>query len=65
MSQNSQKDSHGTLIKLIKDLKSLWKISLLMLMKQLKTYGFEKNYVVGANIAGFEKVDAMNAQGIV
>ena len=29
-------------------------------------YGFEKNYVVGANIAGFEKVvDAMNAQGIV
>ena len=31
-----------------------------------KTYGFEKNYVVGANIAGFEKVvDAMNAQGIV
>lgn len=31
-----------------------------------KTYGFEKNYVIGANIAGFEKVvDAMNAQGIV
>ena len=31
-----------------------------------KAYGFEKNYVVGANIAGFEKVvDAMNAQGIV
>ena len=29
-------------------------------------YGFEGNYVVGANIAGFEKVvDAMNAQGIV
>ena len=29
-------------------------------------YGFAKNYVVGANIAGFEKVvDAMLAQGIV
>ena len=31
-----------------------------------KKYGQEGNYVVGANIAGFEKVvDAMNAQGIV
>lgn len=31
-----------------------------------KKYGFDGNYVVGANIAGFEKVvDAMNAQGIV
>ncbi len=31
-----------------------------------KKYGYEGNYVVGANIAGFEKVvDAMNAQGIV
>ncbi len=31
-----------------------------------KDYGYEKNYVVGANIAGFLKVvDAMNAQGIV
>ena len=31
-----------------------------------KKYGFEGNYVVGANIAGFEKVvDAMQAQGIV
>ena len=31
-----------------------------------KRYGFEGNYVVGANIAGFEKVvDAMIAQGIV
>ncbi len=29
-------------------------------------YGFDGNYVVGANIAGFEKVmEAMNAQGIV
>jgi glutamate dehydrogenase (NADP+) len=31
-----------------------------------KKYGFTDNFVVGANIAGFEKVvDAMNAQGIV
>ena len=31
-----------------------------------KKYGFEGNYVVGANIAGFEKVmEAMMAQGIV
>ncbi|MGN0447455.1 MAG: NADP-specific glutamate dehydrogenase [Acutalibacteraceae bacterium] len=31
-----------------------------------KKYDMEGNYVVGANIAGFEKlVDAMNAQGIV
>ncbi len=31
-----------------------------------KKYGYEGNYVIGANIAGFEKVvDAMNAQGIV
>jgi len=31
-----------------------------------KAYGFEGNYVVGANIAGFKKVaDAMIAQGLV
>ncbi len=31
-----------------------------------KKYGFDGNYVVGANIAGFEKVvEAMTAQGIV
>ncbi|MBQ6569323.1 MAG: NADP-specific glutamate dehydrogenase [Clostridia bacterium] len=31
-----------------------------------KKYGFEDNFVVGANIAGFEKVvEAMTAQGIV
>ena len=33
---------------------------------QEEKYGAEGNYVVGANIAGFEKVvDAMTAQGIV
>jgi glutamate dehydrogenase (NADP+) len=31
-----------------------------------KSYGFEGNYVVGANIAGFTKVaDAMLSQGVV
>ena len=31
-----------------------------------KKYGFEGNYVIGANIAGFEKVaNAMMAQGVV
>jgi len=31
-----------------------------------KKYGFEGNYVMGANIAGFEKLaEAMMAQGIV
>jgi glutamate dehydrogenase (NADP+) len=34
--------------------------------KMAKEYGFEGNYVVGANIAGFIKVaKAMMAQGIV
>ena len=41
-------------------------ISAELLDNAAKKYGFEGNYVVGANIAGFEKVvDAMNAQGIV
>ena len=31
-----------------------------------KRYGFEGNYVMGANIAGFEKVaEAMMAHGVV
>ena len=31
-----------------------------------KEYGFEGNYVIGANIAGFTKVaEAMLAQGVV
>ncbi|MCQ2419720.1 MAG: NADP-specific glutamate dehydrogenase [Clostridia bacterium] len=31
-----------------------------------RKYGYDENYVVGANIAGFEKVlDAMQAQGII
>ncbi|MDP2815991.1 MAG: NADP-specific glutamate dehydrogenase, partial [Rectinemataceae bacterium] len=31
-----------------------------------KKYGFDGNYVIGANIAGFKKVaDAMIAQGLV
>jgi glutamate dehydrogenase (NADP+) len=31
-----------------------------------KKYGFDGDYVMGANIAGFEKIaDAMMAQGVV
>ena len=34
--------------------------------KQQRNTAYEGNYVMGANIAGFEKVvEAMNAQGIV
>ena len=36
-----------------------------VVIKWAKKYGYEGNYVVGANIAGFEKVaDAMMAQGV-
>ena len=36
------------------------------IMRAAKKYGFEGNYVVGANIAGFEKVaEAMMAHGVV
>jgi glutamate dehydrogenase (NADP+) len=35
-------------------------------VESAKKYGFEGNYVVGANIAGFKKVaDAMIDQGLV
>lgn len=34
--------------------------------KAAKEYGFERNYIIGANIAGFVKVaDAMLAQGVI
>ena len=34
--------------------------------KAAKKYGYEGNYVMGANIAGFEKVaEAMMAHGVV
>ena len=65
MSQNSQRLSwsfeevdeklHGIMVNIFKQMADA-----------AKEYGFEGNYVMGANIAGFKKVaDAMMAQGIV
>lgn len=65
MAQNSQRLSWG-FDKVDKRLKVIMENIFANVDEAAKTYGFEKNYVVGANIAGFEKVvDAMNAQGIV
>jgi glutamate dehydrogenase (NADP+) len=37
-----------------------------MCAETAKNFGFEGNYVIGGNIAGFKKVaDAMIAQGLV
>ena len=64
MSQNSMRLSwsfeedeklHGIMVNIFKNTRDA-----------TKEYGFEGNYLVGANIAGFIKVaDAMMAQGIV
>ncbi|MBR2593387.1 MAG: NADP-specific glutamate dehydrogenase [Firmicutes bacterium] len=65
MSQNSQRLSwsfeevdeklHGIMVNIFKQMADA-----------AKEYGYEGNYVMGANIAGFKKVaDAMMAQGIV
>ena len=65
MAQNSQRLSWD-FDKVDKRLKVIMENIFANVDEAAKTYGFEKNYVVGANIAGFEKVvDAMNAQGIV
>lgn len=65
MAQNSQRFSWD-FDKVDKRLKVIMENIFANVDEVAKTYGFEKNYVVGANIAGFEKVvDAMNAQGIV
>ena len=65
MAQNSQRFSWD-FDKVDKRLKVIMENIFANVDEAAKTYGFEKNYVVGANIAGFEKVvDAMNAQGIV
>ena len=65
MAQNSQRFSWD-FDKVDKRLKVIMENIFANVDESAKTYGFEKNYVVGANIAGFEKVvDAMNAQGIV
>ena len=65
MAQNSQRFSWD-FDKVDKRLKVIMENIFANVDEAAKTYGFEKNYVVGSNIAGFEKVvDAMNAQGIV
>lgn len=65
MAQNSQRLS-WTFEEVDGKLKTIMENIFANVDEAAKTYGLEKNYVAGANIAGFEKVvDAMNAQGIV
>ena len=65
MSQNSQRLS-WTFEEVDAKLKQIMEDIFANVDAAAKEYGFEKNYVVGANIAGFLKVvEAMNAQGIV
>ena len=65
MSQNSERLS-WTFKEVDSKLKNIMVNIFHNLDNAAKKYGFEGNYVVGANIAGFEKVvDAMEAQGIV
>ena len=65
MSQNSERLS-WTFEEVDSKLKNIMINIFHNLDEAAKKYGFEGNYVVGANIAGFEKVvDAMTAQGIV
>ena len=65
MSQNSQRLS-WTFEELDSKLQGIMENIFANVDAAAKEYGFEKNYVVGANIAGFQKVvEAMNAQGIV
>lgn len=65
MSQNSER-LHWSFEKVDAKLKGIMVDLYHNIDEAAKKYGFEGNYVVGANIAGFEKVvDAMNAQGIV
>ena len=65
MSQNSQRLS-WTFDEVDSKLQGIMENIFANVVAAAKEYGFEKNYVVGANIAGFLKVvDAMNAQGIV
>ena len=65
MSQNSER-LHWTFEKVDNKLQEIMVNLYHNIDDAAKKYGFEGNYVVGANIAGFEKVaQAMNAQGIV
>ena len=65
MSQNSER-LHWSFEKVDTTLKGIMVELYHNIDNAAKKYGFEGNYVVGANIAGFEKVvDAMSAQGII
>ena len=65
MSQNSQRLS-WTFEEVDAKLKSIMVNIYKEMAAAAKEYGYENNFVVGANIAGFKKVaDAMLAQGIV
>jgi len=65
MSQNSER-LHWSFEKVDARLKGIMVDLYHNIDEAAKKYGFENNFVVGANIAGFEKVvDAMTAQGIV
>ncbi len=65
MSQNSERMS-WTFEEVDSKLKNIMENLYANIDDAAKRYGFEGNYVAGANLAGFEKVlDAMNAQGIV
>ena len=65
MSQNSER-LHWSFEKVDETLQTIMVDLFHNLDSAAKKYGMDGNYVVGANIAGFEKVvDAMNAQGIV
>ena len=65
MSQNSER-LHWSFEKVDAKLKGIMVDLYHNIDDAAKKYGFEGNFVVGANIAGFEKVvDAMTAQGIV
>ncbi len=65
MSQNSERTS-WSLEEVDQKLKEIMVNIFHNIDDAAKRYGFDGNYVVGANIAGFEKVvNAMDAQGIV
>ena len=65
MSQNSQRLS-WTFEEVDAKLKGIMANIYREMAAAAKEYGYENNFVVGANIAGFKKVaDAMLAQGIV
>ena len=64
MSQNSQRLS-WTFDEVDAKLKNIMVNIFHNIDNAAKKYGYEGNYVVGANIAGFEKVaDSMIAQGV-